>query len=57
MKSLAPALALTFALAAPSYADNLSVLLPSLSFPDDVVTSSTKNCDAKAEVAVCQIKE
>lgn len=57
MKPFALALAAMLALSAPVAAQSMSFLLPSLSFPDGDVTSSTKGCDAKTEAAVCQIDE
>jgi hypothetical protein len=57
MKSFALALAATLTLAAPVAAQSMSVLLPLLSFPDEIVTPSTKNCGETATTKVCQIQE
>ncbi len=57
MTRLAFALAASFALAAPVAADSLGTLLPSLSFPTDTVTPSTKGCEAPATHATCQLAE
>ena len=46
------ALAAAFALAAPVAADSLGTLLPTLTFPTDTVTPSTKGCDTP--LATCQ---
>ncbi len=56
MKRFAIILAATGALAAPVAAQSLSVLLPVLSFPDPVVTPSTKDC-ATSNTQVCQPQE
>ncbi|MBN8630878.1 MAG: hypothetical protein J0L76_08495 [Rhodobacterales bacterium] len=55
MTRFAYALAATLALAAPVAADSLNILLPTLTFPTETVTSSTKGCDAPA--AICQPAE
>ncbi len=55
MTRLAYALAASLALAAPVAADSLSILLPSLSFPTDTVTTSTKGCEVSATGSVCQL--
>lgn len=39
-------------LAAPAMAQSLDTLLPTLTWPDDGVTVSTKDCDAKPAVCV-----
>ena len=39
-------------LAAPAMAQSLATLLPTLTWPDDGVTVSTKGCEAKAAVCV-----
>lgn len=57
MTRLAYAIAASLALAAPVAADSLTLLLPSLSFPTDTVTTSTKGCDAPAKGVVCQLDE
>jgi hypothetical protein len=56
--ALAFALALSFAtsLAAPVAAQSMDVLLPTLTFPTDTVTPSTKGCAAQV-TPVCQIAE
>lgn len=51
------ALATSLALAAPVAADSLSVLLPSLSFPADTVTTSTKGCEVPVSTGTCQLAE
>jgi len=53
MTRLAYAFAASLALAAPVAADSLNVLLPSLTFPTETVTTSTKGCDST--VATCQL--
>ena len=53
MTRIAFALAATLALAAPVAADSLGTLLPTLTFPTETVTPSTKGCDAP--VATCQL--
>jgi hypothetical protein len=57
MTRLAYALAASLTLAAPVAADSLGTLLPSLSFPTDTVTTSTKGCEAPATGEVCQLTE
>lgn len=57
MSRLAYALAASLALAAPVAADSLGTLLPSLSFPTDTVTPSTKGCDAPATKTACTLSE
>jgi hypothetical protein len=57
MSRLIHALAASLALAAPVAADSLGTLLPSLSFPTDTVTTSTKGCDAPAQGEVCLLAE
>lgn len=57
MTRLALALAASLALAAPVAADSLTLLLPSLTFPDDSVTVSTKGCASPATQPVCQLAE
>lgn len=57
MTRLAYALAASLALAAPVAADSLTLLLPSLSFPTDTVTTSTKGCDASVKGDICQLDE
>jgi hypothetical protein len=42
----------------PLAAQTLTVLLPSISFPDGTLTPSTKGCDVAETVApVCQLSE
>lgn len=53
MTRLAYAFATSLALAAPVAADSLNLLLPSLTFPTETVTTSTKGCDSA--VATCQL--
>lgn len=55
MKHVALALVAGLALAAPAAAQSFAVLLPTLTFPDDSVTPSTKGCEPKA--ATCQLAE
>ena len=57
MTRLAFALAASLALAAPVAADSLGTLLPSLSFPTETVTTSTKGCEAPATGEVCTLAE
>lgn len=57
MTRFALALAASLTLAAPVAADSLAVLLPTLTFPTDVVTPSTKGCDAPATQSTCQMAE
>jgi hypothetical protein len=53
MTRIALALAAALALATPVAADSLGTLLPTLTFPTDTVTTSTKGCDAP--LAPCQL--
>ncbi|HLQ18651.1 MAG TPA: hypothetical protein VK146_06685 [Tabrizicola sp.] len=46
MTRFALAFAASLALAVPVAADSLGTLLPSLTFPTDTVTESTKGCEA-----------
>jgi hypothetical protein len=57
MTRFALALAATLALAAPVAADSLTILLPSLSFPTDTITTSTKGCQTQATQPTCQLAE
>lgn len=57
MTRFAFALAANLALAAPIAADSLTVLLPTLTFPTDTVTPSTKGCDSATTRAVCTLSE
>lgn len=51
------ALAASLALAAPVAADSLAVLLPTLTFPNDTVTTSTKGCVTQATQTACHLAE
>ena len=55
--ALALALAVTLSLALPAAAQSLTVLLPSLSFPTETVTPSTKGCEVPAPGTTCQLAE
>lgn len=55
MKRLALALVAATAFAAPVAAESMATLLPALSFPEEVVTSSTKDC--QPETAACDLAE
>ncbi len=57
MTRFALALAASLALAAPVAADSLGTLLPTLTFPTDTVTASTKGCDAASTQTVCTLSE
>lgn len=57
MNRVALALAVTLSLAIPASAQSLAVLLPSLSFPTETVTPSTKGCEAPAAGTICQLSE
>jgi hypothetical protein len=57
MTRFALALATTLALAAPVAADSLTTLLPTLTFPEDVVTTSTKGCDSANTQPACKLAE
>jgi hypothetical protein len=57
MTRFAYALAASLTLAAPVAADSLGTLLPSLSFPTDTVTTSTKGCEAPATQTTCTLAE
>jgi hypothetical protein len=57
MTRFAFALAAILALAAPVAADSLSTLLPSLTFPDDPVVTSTTGCAGPDAQAACQLAE
>ena len=58
MKRIAPTLVAFALLASPLAAQTMTVLLPSISFPDGKLTPSTKGCDA-ADTAtpVCLLQE
>jgi hypothetical protein len=57
MKRLALALVAASALSAPVAAQTLTILLPVISFPDPVVTPSTKGCGDLQVSSVCQLQE
>lgn len=58
MKRIAFALVAAASLSGPVAAQSLSTLLPVLSFPDTVVTPSTKGCVAVEKPAkVCLLQE
>lgn len=57
MTRFALALAATLALAAPVAADSLGTLLPSLTFPDDTVVTSTKGCVGPDTQPACKLAE
>jgi hypothetical protein len=54
MKRTVLALIASLALAAPVAAQSLTILLPSLTFPDDTVVTSTKGCEP---APTCQLPE
>lgn len=56
MNRLALALAVTLSLAIPASAQSLTILLPSLTFPTETVTPSTKGCEVPAGTT-CQPAE
>ncbi len=51
------ALAASLSLAAPVAADSLGTLLPTLTFPSETVTASTKGCEAPASATTCTLAE
>ncbi len=53
--TLAATLALAAAFTVPAMAGPAAVNLPHLTFPDPVVTPSTKSCVQTATAPVCQI--
>ena len=55
--ALALALAVALSLAAPVAAQSMDILLPTLTFPTDTVTPSTKGCEAPAVGTTCQLTE
>lgn len=58
MTRTALAVALSLAFALPATAQNLSLLLPVISFPDPVISvPSTKGCLPDSPVAVCTGQE
>jgi hypothetical protein len=44
-------------LASPLAAQTMTVLLPSITFPDDTLTPSTKGCDTASTAPVCQLQK
>ncbi len=55
MKTLMSAtLAVLMLAAVPASAQTLGTMLPTLTFPDDTVTPSTKGCDPAAQVCTLQ---
>jgi hypothetical protein len=54
MKNLVIVLTITALLAVPAAAQSLSVLLPSLTYPETVTTTSTKDCLPTAAVTCPQ---
>jgi hypothetical protein len=57
MTRIALAAVFTLALALPTAAQSLSVLLPVISFPDTVTSPSTKGCAADSTSTVCTLQE
>lgn len=57
MKSLALVLAASLSLAAPVAAQSLTILLPTLTFPSDPVTPSTKGCASPVAGSTCTLAE
>lgn len=57
LKSLIPAAAIAVSLALPAAAQTMEILLPSLSFPTETVTGSSKGCAAEATTTVCVAQE
>lgn len=57
MNRIALGLALALSLAAPVAAQSMDTLLPTLTFPDESVVTSSKGCDAPATQPTCQIAE
>lgn len=51
------ALAAMVALTAPVAADTLGALLPTFTFPDDTVTTSTKGCVTPDTQPACQLSD
>jgi hypothetical protein len=54
---LAASLSLAAPVAGPVAAQSLDILLPSLTFPSDPVTPSTKGCAAPVTGSTCQLAE
>jgi hypothetical protein len=57
MKRIALVLAASLSLAAPVSAQSLNILLPTLTFPTDTVTTSTKGCAAPVASTTCTLAE
>jgi hypothetical protein len=57
MKRIALVLAASLSLAAPISAQSLNILLPTLTFPTDTVTTSTKGCAAPVASTTCTLAE
>ncbi|MFN3577187.1 MAG: hypothetical protein ACK4TJ_09440 [Tabrizicola sp.] len=57
MDRFALALAVTLSLAIPASAQSLTILLPSLSFPTETVTPSSKGCETPRAGTTCQPAE
>jgi hypothetical protein len=57
MERIALALVVSLSLAVPVAAQSLNILLPTLTFPTDTVTPSTKGCTADTAKPVCQLAE
>jgi hypothetical protein len=57
MKRIALVLSASLSLAAPVAAQSLNILLPTLTFPTDTVTPSTKGCAAPLAGSTCTLAE
>lgn len=57
MKRIALVLSASLSLAAPVAAQSLNILLPTLTFPTDTVTPSTKGCAAPVAGGTCTLAE
>jgi hypothetical protein len=57
MERVALVLAVTLSLVAPAAAQSLNILLPTLTFPSETVTTSTKGCEVPASGTTCQLGE
>ena len=57
MDRIALAVAIALSLTAPVAAQSLDILLPTLTFPTETVTPSTKDCGAATSGPTCQIDE
>ena len=53
---IAAALSALTLLALPATAQTMSTLMPTLTWPDETVTPSTKGCDASGQT-VCTLKQ